>query len=174
MASPAKAAFPPLRTRCRSDATVFSARRPPSPRPRPSRAQENRRTSGLRRWMPSALARPASCAAMSPFAPFTGTTNSNPLPGCSGAWRANQLCVNSSGSFFQIEHYDTMASLPPRCQGGRPWQGARSSKWYAVGVVRAAAQCTVSLFAAATAFFGSVSSSTPSLYLAWAVASSTS
>src|SRR5204863_9898968 len=37
-----------------------------------------------------------------------------------------------------------------------------------------ATQCTVSLFAAATAFFGSVSSSTPSLYLAWAVASSTS
>jgi len=39
---------------------------------------------------------------------------------------------------------------------------------------RGAAQCTASLFAAATAFFGSVSSSTPSLYLAWAVASSTS
>jgi len=122
MASPAKAAFPPLRTRCRSDATVFSARRPPSPRPRPSRAQENRRTSGLRRWMPSALARPASCAALSPFAPFTGTTKSNPLPGCSGARRANQLCVNSSGSFFQIEHYDTQPVAlqhqdPPRHHG---------------------------------------------------------
>ena len=40
--------------------------------------------------------------------------------------------------------------------------------------VRCAAQCTASLFAGATVFFGSVSSSTPSLYLAWAVASSTS
>ena len=40
--------------------------------------------------------------------------------------------------------------------------------------LRGAAQCTSSLFAAATVFFGSVSSSTPSLYLAWAVASSTS
>ena len=37
-----------------------------------------------------------------------------------------------------------------------------------------AAQCTAILFAANTAFFGSVSSSTPSLYLAWTVASSTS
>src|SRR5512134_991027 len=34
---------------------------------------------------------------------------------------------------------------------------------------RRAAQCTASFFAAATVFFGSVSSSTPSLYLAWAV-----
>ena len=40
--------------------------------------------------------------------------------------------------------------------------------------VRCAAQCTASLFAGATVFFGSVSSSTPSLYLALAVASSTS
>ena len=40
--------------------------------------------------------------------------------------------------------------------------------------IRGAAQCTASLFAAATAFFGSVSSSTPSLYFAWAVASSIS
>ena len=36
------------------------------------------------------------------------------------------------------------------------------------------AQCTATLFAAAAVFFGSVSSSTPSLYLASAVASSTS
>jgi hypothetical protein len=35
-------------------------------------------------------------------------------------------------------------------------------------------QCTASLFDAAPVFFGSVSSSTPSLYLAWAVAWSTS
>src|SRR5207237_5407399 len=33
-----------------------------------------------------------------------------------------------------------------------------------------AAQCTASLFDAAPVFFGNVSSSTPSLYLAWAVA----
>jgi hypothetical protein len=43
-----------------------------------------------------------------------------------------------------------------------------------IRAVRGAAQRTASLFAAATVFFGSVSSSTPSLYLAWAVASSTS
>ena len=43
-----------------------------------------------------------------------------------------------------------------------------------VDTARGAAQCTASLFAAAAVFFGSVSSSTPSLYLAWAVASSTS
>jgi len=43
-----------------------------------------------------------------------------------------------------------------------------------VGTIRGAAQCTAILFAANTVFFGSVSSSTPLLYLAWAVASSTS
>lgn len=63
----------------------------------------------------------------------------------------------------------------PACGG--PFNVSNSHGDSGVNTIRngqGAAQCTASLFAAAAIFFGSVSRSTPSLYLACAVASSTS